>query len=137
MSTHIITQNVHHFTPETEAELVERMRDRGVYAACLQETWLRGNKQWSTADNYAIITHTHDTEYRGNGVAIVLSPQAQKAWARIGQPINRYGPRILSLRLQLVGRHDHHRHLTLVSAYAPHSGRPQTERDAFQRTKKV
>ena len=49
----------------------------------------------------------------------------------MGQPITRFGPRILSVRLKLVDKHAHHRHVTLVSAYAPHSGRSQSDRDAF------
>ena len=131
MTTHIITQNVHHLSPEKEAELVESMQDRGVFAACLQETWIKGNQQWSTPEGYVFITHTHKTEYKGNGVALVLSPQATRAWGRMGQPITRHGPRILSVRLKLVDKHAHRRYVTLVSAYAPHSGRSQSDRDAF------
>ena len=55
MTTHIITQNVHHLTPEKKSELVESMQDRGVFAACLQETWMQGNQQWSTLDGYVFI----------------------------------------------------------------------------------
>ena len=133
MSTHIITQNVHHLTPEKEIELEERMGRRGIYAACLQETWMEGNKQWSTPDGYAFITHTHATEYKGRGVAIVLSPTAQRAWERAGQPmISRLGDRILSVRLQPSTRRRCEHRITLVSAYAPHSGRSHSEREAFQ-----
>ena len=66
-----------------------------------------------------------------SGVALVLSPQATKAWGRLGQPITRFGPRILSVRLKLVDKHAHQRHITLVSAYAPHWERSQSDRDAF------
>ena len=129
MSTHITTQNVHHLTPDKEQELVEHMRTREVFVACLQETWQQGNSQWETDDGYVFITHTHETQCKGLGVAVVLSPQARQAWGRAGQPITRYGPRVLSVRLQLVARHGLNRYLTVVSAYAPHSGLPLSDRE--------
>ena len=132
VATRIMTQSAHHLTPEKEAELVESMHDRGVLAACLQETRMKGNQQWSTLDGYVFIARTHETERKGTGVALALSPQAAKAWDRMGQPIARLGPRILSIRLKLVDKHAHQRRIALVSACAPHSGRSQSDRDAFR-----
>ena len=131
MFVQLLSQNVRCFTDDKETELLERMRARDIFAACLQETWKTSRSLWSSADGYVTISHGRDTDGRGQGTAIVLSPAARKAWKRVGEPIYRFGTRIVAVRLQLVDHRKRTRHLYLASAYAPHSGLPLTERDLY------
>ena len=62
---------------------------KGVYAACLQETWKLGD---TVEENTGCVLLNHGPEVklckRGSlGVAILLSPSAQKAWEKAGSLI--------------------------------------------------
>jgi hypothetical protein len=82
----IISQNVRGFNHTKEEDLLTRLKERGTWAACLQETWRAGGlTQWEN-DGYVFI-HNGLVELpcpRGaQGAAVVLGPKARKAWEKL------------------------------------------------------
>ena len=70
--------------------------------------------------------------HRGSqGVAIVLSPDARKAWERAGSLRMTFGERILATRLIVLDSQKRPLTIFLVSAYAPDSSRPVEEHEAY------
>ena len=129
MHVHILSHNVRCFNEDKEEELLAKMEHRGIYAACLQETWKPDDQQWSN-HNYTIINHC-PREYRGQGVAIVLSPTATQHWKDAGETVKHYGTRVMAVRLRIKRRGTTPVHIHLVSAYAPHSGYSRDMYDAY------
>ena len=69
-----------------EEEIILRMVQHNLWAACLQETWRIGDNTWEN-DGFTFIQHGFSVKLckRGAlGVAIVLSSESRKAWERAG-----------------------------------------------------
>lgn len=103
----------------------------GAYAVLIQETKLYGNTVYDYPDKHTLVTAglmrppgTHEDEiYSGSsGVAILLSPEAARAWKEGGQWVRRYGRDVIAIKLSARGGKNQRPHrLYLVSSYAPDS----------------
>ena len=135
LSITIISQNVRHFTVEKNQELFNRMAQKEILAAALQETWLtKDTVEKDEESGYIILNHGPEIKpcKRGAlGVAIVLSPIAVRAWEKGGSKVEYFGERIIAVRLQLEDSIGKPLSLYIASAYAPDSSRPQSEKDQF------
>ena len=134
MYINIISQNTRGFGHEKEEELIECMGRRSVWAACLQETWRTGQNSWEN-EGYAFIHNGLESKpcARGcQGVAIVLGPEARRAWIKGGCQILYFGTRIVATRLCLEDSLRRPLIIFLVSAYAPDSSRPREEHEDFE-----
>ena len=67
---------------------------------------------------------------RGEGVGIVMGPEATKAWRDGGEQWEAVSSRIVSARLRLSGGKKP-QHLSMVSVYAPTFHSPQQDKDDF------
>ena len=65
------------------------------------------------------------------GAAIALSPDARKAWERAESQRRTFSERILVTRFIVLDAQKRLLTTFLVSAYAPDSGRPVDEREAY------
>jgi hypothetical protein len=106
---------------------------KDVYAACLQETWKLGD---TVEENTGFVLLNHGPEVklckRGSlGVAILLSPSAQKAWEKAGSQVLHYGRRIIATRLSLTDNEEREVVVFLVSAYAPIGAAAPEERAEY------
>ena len=61
----------------------------------------------------------------------ILSPEAAKAWRDGGEQWEPVSPRIVTARLRVDSRGKHHRHIHLISVYAPTFHAPQQVKDDF------
>ena len=131
----ITSQNVQGFKLEKEQDLLNNVINNNVFAAALQETWRLGDTELRDPEKGCIIINHAPSERicrRGAlGVAIVLSPAAVKAWEKGGNKILYFGPRIVAVRLVLEDALRKPIKFLIASGYAPHSGRPQEEKDDF------
>jgi len=130
----IISQNVRGFSHSKEEDLLTRLQERRIWAACLQETWRTSREAWENRG--FIFLHNGLAEKpctRGaQGVAIILAPAAQKAWQKAGEQRLYFGSRIIATRLELLDAAKRTISIYLVSSYAPDSGRPQTEHVEYE-----
>lgn len=129
----ILTQNLRGFNSAKEAELILRLTERQIWAACLQETWRHGNGVHRN-EGFTFLEHglaEKVCHHGSQGVAIALSPDARKAWERAGSQRLTFGDRILATRLIVLDSQKRSLTIFLVSAYAPDSGRPVDEREAY------
>jgi len=124
MSVFIYSQNLRGMSPEKEEELASRLNSKRVWAACLQETWRLGSTSWKNRG----LTFLHGglaarqpKRRATQGVAIVLGPEATKAWELAGSRVLRFGTRIIATRLKLLDSARNPLTIFLVSAYAPDS----------------
>ena len=124
MSVLIYSQNLRGMSPEKEEELASRLNSKHVWAACLQETWRLGSTSWKNRG----LTFLHGglaarqpKRRATQGVAIVLGPEATKAWELAGSRVLRFGTRIIATRLKLLDPARNPLTIYLVSAYAPDS----------------
>jgi exonuclease III len=121
----IISQNVRGLkTNDKIHELSTIIKHRGYFAACIQETWRNGVEDIESDGNRVILNGLDKNltkSRRGEqGVAIVLSPEAVKAWKTAGSTVhNEFGARIIAVRLQSNDCNDNAVGLFLISAYAP------------------
>jgi len=71
------------------------------------------------------------------GLAVVLGPEARKAWEKAGCQRPDFGSRIVAVRLEIAqsGRKRRSIMIVLVSAYAPDSGRPTEEHVDYEMQK--
>lgn len=114
-------------------ETIAWMERHQGYAAGLQETWKLGDTQ-EQHRNYVIINHGPKEKLckRGSlGVAIVLGPEARKAWEEAGNQVMYFGPRIIATRLKAPDSKGKHLTLYLVSAYSPTSAAKPAEMDKY------
>ena len=83
-------------------EICHQISSHKIFAACLQETWLSNNFDIDI-DNYKFLhagLEPQDNSRRGSqGVAIVLNPEACKAWENANYTVHRFGARIIAARL--------------------------------------
>ena len=107
-----------------------------VYAACIQEHWRNGHQ---LMDNRGItvigagLTACQQTHRGSQGVGIVLSAAATKAWKACGSlEYTNHGARVCAVRFKvkdLTSRKEIW--MFLVSAYSPIGCAPQTEHDDY------
>lgn len=93
-STHtIISQNCRGLKSHTRiAELVDVLRRREAFAACVQETWRAGDEQLLEGDACFIGVGPPAQQGRGSqGVGLVLSRLAVAAWREAGSDIWQIG----------------------------------------------
>ena len=88
---------------EKKEELYVNMRQRGAFAATLQETWLTGNETLE-GGGFTTVCSSVDADQQCNrgeqGVAIVLSAPAAQAWRESGGTVVRVSGRVIGLRLE-------------------------------------
>ena len=123
--TDFISQNVRGLKSKVKTkELCNQINNHHIFAACIQETWLNGDSIVEH-DNCTFIQHgidpSVDKSKRGKeGVAIVLSHDATKAWNASGRTVfNNFGSRILAVRLNCQDARNKNVSVYLVTAYAP------------------
>lgn len=116
---------------KTDARIVELchvMKKRNAIAACLQETWRKGQEVLDF-EQYRLISSglNEATCRRGSqGVAICLNPDGVDAWNAAGlETHSDLGPRVLAIRLLLRDKHNRDVGVFLVSAYAPVGNAPE------------
>ncbi|XP_066926757.1 uncharacterized protein [Clytia hemisphaerica] len=116
---------------KTDARIVELchvMKKRNAIAACLQETWRKGQEVLDF-EQYRLISSglNEATCRRGSqGVAICLNPDGVDAWNAAGlETHSDLGPRVLAIRLLLRDKHNRDVGVFLVSAYAPVRNAPE------------
>jgi hypothetical protein len=86
-----------------QKEFITAMKRRQTYAAVLQKPGLFGDTQKDNS-GYLILNHGPPgtgAMARGQGVGIILSPDAQKAWTLAGSQVLHFGLRIMAIRLQM------------------------------------
>ena len=128
----LMSQNVQSLSEDKEEELIGKIYSKNFHIICLQETWRQGAQQWSNNECTVITNGPPEGQTRvGQGVAIVLGPQATVAWTKSGQRVYRFGQRIVAVRLEFKTARKIH-HLFIVSGYAPHSGYPLEIREEYQ-----
>jgi hypothetical protein len=107
---------------------------KGVYAACLQETW--NSKLGDTVEEntgFVLLNHGPEVKLckRGSlGVAILLS-SGLKAWEKAGSQVLHYGRRIIATRLSLTDNEEREVVVFLFSAYAPIGAAASEERSEY------
>jgi len=71
---------------------------------------------------FLVIQHGSDVQpskgHPSGGVAIILSPDARKAWIAAGSSVSHFGNRILAIKLELLDANQKPITVVLVSAYA-------------------
>ena len=116
---------------------VDWARKRDVFAASLQETWMEGENVTENMADYpgwTLLRHGLKDKVcaRGSqGVGILLSPEATKAWTEAGTQLNSFGPRIMSTRLKVKDNKARPLTIYLVSAYAPLASASLVERQRY------
>ena len=123
-SMRLVTQIVRGLTPQKLEMIIHTMKDRGIHAAALQETWaaVPPGRDNDEINGFLIIRHgkTVRSCSRGRlGAVIILSPVARLAWEARGELVrkDREG-RVMTVNLTLEG----HRTLRLGSACSPATG---------------
>jgi hypothetical protein len=115
-------------------ELAERVLSKVIFALAVQETWRTGDFQIESRGVLFIGHGFQEAKCRrgSGGVGLMLGPAARKAWEAAGSAVHHFGERILAVRLQVLDERKQVVKLWLVSAYAPDSGHPAEEREAFR-----
>ncbi len=115
--------------------LVWELKRYNVYAAGISETkWFSDHVY--RVEGFTILTSGRrlpdqgDEVRRGEGVGLVLSPEATQAWVDGGKQWKAVSSRVVTARLSN-GEAKHKKHLTLVSVYAPTFRAPESEKDDF------
>ena len=117
-------------------ELLATMKEKNIFAWCVQETWRLKLEELDHHDT-GCITINHGLQEkdcrRGRlGVMIVLGPLAKAAYERGGCKNKTYGLRIVTVRLVLQDAKDKIIKIKLVSAYAPTSSATEAEKQTFK-----
>ena len=116
--------------------LVWELKKYNIYAAGISET------KWFNSNMYEVEGHVvlhsgrelpkeGESFQRSEGVGIVLSPIAAKAWRDGGEQWEPVSPKIVTARLRLGKEGNQYRFLHLVSVYAPTFRAPQQVKDDF------
>ena len=116
--------------------LVWELKKYNIYMAGISET------KWFNSNMYEVEGHVvlhsgrelpkeGESFQRSEGVGIVLSPIAAKAWRDGGEQWEPVSPRIVTARLRLDTEGNQYRFLHLVSVYAPTFRAPQQVKDDF------
>ena len=119
----IVSQNL--LGLKSEARLEEfffSFRNRGLLAACVQETWRTGKDTLENGGCLLFLSGLMEMKSnRGEqGVGIALSERGVAAWKEAGSVLhNDFGGRIIAIRLQLRDTSGKQVCIFLVSAYCP------------------
>ena len=116
--------------------LVWELQRYNIYAAAISET------KWFNSNVYEVEGHVvlhsgrelpEDGEQflRSEGVGIILSPEAAKAWRDGDEQWKAVSSRIITARLRIGREGRHHQYMFLVSVYAPTFRAPQKVKDDF------
>ena len=108
--------------------------DRGVFAACFQETWRTGREERAGENGALYLGCGLDVQTcrRGTvGVGLWLSDRAVAAWEAAGREFLVANPRLIAIRLTVRDDRGRDVDLVLASGYAPDSGKPIELSDAF------
>ena len=117
-------------------ELITTMKERNVFATCLQETWRTGFTKLEL-EGFHLLASGLDTNVehsrRGEqGVGIMLSPSAFNAWKAANYEICKdLGARVMAIRLLLKDSAKNDVGVYLISAYAPVGNSKQQLWDDF------
>lgn len=89
MFLRLMSQNVRSLSSDKEEELINKMREKSIYATCVQETWKHQTQPY-LIHQCAVITNgpAASTAPKGRGVAVILGEQATKAWRESGTDAN-------------------------------------------------
>ena len=116
--------------------LIWELKKHNIYAFAISETKWFNNNVYEAEDH--VVLHSgrelpKDGEQfkRGEGVGIILSPEAAKAWRDGGEQWEPVSSRIVTARLRLDSTGKHHRYIHLVSVYVPTFHAPQQVKDDF------
>lgn len=124
-----LSQNVRGVKTDTRiVELCRVMKRRNAIAACLQETWRKGQEVLEFDQYYLISSGQKETTCRrgSQGVAICLSPDGVDAWNAAGlETHSDLGPRVVAIRLLLKDIHKKDVGVFMISAYAPVGNAPE------------
>ena len=120
-------------------ELITSLKDRQVFAGCIQETWRCGISNIEL-NGYHLLTSGLPKDAVRNrrgeqGVSIVLSPEAFNSWKAAGCELhNDLGARVIGARLLVKDNWNNDVGLFLISAYAPIGRAKQYLWDDFMET---
>ena len=118
----VISQNIRGLKSNDRIEeLTLSLKNRDIFAACLQETWRTG-KEAIDCNSYKIILSGKERQLsnRGSeGVGIALSTKAVDGWKAAGCEIHRISSRVMAVRLLLTDRHPNDVGVFVISSYAP------------------
>ena len=118
----ILSQNTRGFNDEKDKMVLAVMKQTNVFAYAIQETWKLGDGLY---EKYGFLVMQHGSDIKpsrghiSGGVAIILSPDAGKAWVAAGSCVRYFGDRILAVNLLLMDANEKPVPVVLVSAYAP------------------
>ena len=120
-------------------ELISSMKERQIFAGCLQETWRTGLANFELDGCYLLTSGLSQNSVKSRrgeqGVCIVLSPEALLSWKASGYELhNDFGARVMGIRLLLKDNKDNDVGLFLISAYAPIGSAKQPLWDDFIET---
>ncbi|XP_066933485.1 uncharacterized protein [Clytia hemisphaerica] len=115
-------------------ELITSMRERNIFATCIQETWRTGFSKLELNGYYFLGTGLDSKRSRRGeqGVGFMLSPLATNAWKAAGYEMcNDFGARVMAIRLLLKDESNNDVGVYLVTAYAPVGNAKQHVWDDF------
>jgi len=130
----ILSQNTRGFNDEKEETILALMQQKQTFAYAVQETWKLGNELY---EKYGFLVIQHGSNVKplkghpSGGVAIILSPEARKAWVAAGSCVQHFGDRILAIKLELLDAYEKPVTVVLVSAYAPIGAAKESIRQDF------
>jgi len=120
------SQNVRGLNSDKEEECVALMKKDGIDIKCLQETWqlARPDSAFTLERGgftfvHSFATRSADRGRPSGGIAICLNGRATSAWRAAGNPVHRFGDRVMAVTLNW-GEHGGKTYeTTVVCAYAP------------------
>jgi hypothetical protein len=90
----ILSQNTQGFNEDKEEIILALMQQKNIFAYAIQETWRLGN-EISEKYGYYVIQHGSESRpkkgHPSGGVAIILSPDAIRAWIKAGSSVLHFG----------------------------------------------
>lgn len=132
------SQNTRGLNDDKEEELLDFMRINNIFASGIQETWRPGIGAPSIHDNngYVVVHHGREQKRRkkgrfSGGVAIVLSPDAKKAWNSANSQTFHFGDRILAIRMHIPDEKKRLVKIFFVVAYFPIGAASPSMRQEF------
>ena len=116
--------------------LIWELKRYNIYAAAISETKWFNNSIYEVEGHVVLhsgweLSKDGEQFVRSEGVGIILSPEAAKAWRDGGEQWEPVSPRIVTARLKVDSMGKHHRYIHLISVYAPTFRAPQQVKDDF------
>ena len=130
----ILSQNTQGFNEDKEEIILALMQQKNIFAYAIQETWRLGNGI-SEKYGYYIIQHGSDSKppkgHPSGGVAIILSPDAVRAWIKAGSCVLHFGNRILAIKLEMEDTTGKSVTVMFATAYSPIGAAQENVRQVF------